>query len=252
MAWAQWFKDQGINPTPFFMVWKHFFERPEKPGAWVSTPCPNKMGGGVCPLCQQAARLRATGDSVDDELGWDMTAKHKALVNVLDREKPGLGPLVWEISSPMGRWKGRTMYEKIRGLMTGRNAANIVTPTDGGFDVIVTKTGQGRTGTSYTVQADRNTSPLSESHEEALGWINNQHDLRRFVIPPTPEQMAAIVDGKAMGPRSTVTQAGPGSTGGGGGRAPSRARGALAASPPTETASDYVEAEVVDEDDLQF
>ena len=192
MAWRAWFDEKGIKPSPFFMVWKHFFERPQKPGAWVSTPCPARMGtGAVCPLCSQAARLRASGDPIDDDLGWDMTAKHKVLVNVIDRERPDVGPLVWELSAPMGRWKGRTLYEKLRALMTGRNAANIVTPTDQGFDVVITKTGKGRTGTSYTLQADRTPGPLSTDPSQTLDWINSQHDLRRYVVPPTAEQMTA-------------------------------------------------------------
>lgn len=256
MDWQAWYAEHGLKPTPFFLVWKHFFERPEKPGAWVSTPCPHKMGGlSTCPLCHEAARLRATGDEVDDELGWDMTAKHKALVNVIDRDDEESGPLVWEISAPIGRWKGRTMYEKIRALMTGRNAANIVTPTAKGFDVVVTKTGKGRTGTSYTVEALRSPNALSEDAEQAIGWINSQHDLRQFIIPPTPEQMQAIIEGKAMGPRqaqASVSQASPGQTGGGQGSAPSRSRRSLPAAPPEETAGDFIEGEIVDDDELTF
>lgn len=254
MVWQDWFKEQGVRPSPFFMVWKHFFERPDKPGAWISTPCPHKMAVGVCPLCHQAAKLRATGDPVDDEQGWDMTAKHKVLMNVIDRDNPDLGPLIWEISAPMGRWKGRTMYEKLRALMTGRNAANIVTPTDRGFDIILTKTGQGRTGTTYTLQAERNPRALSEDPEQAMAWINAQHDLRRYVVSPTPDQMTAIIEGRATGPRggggnASVRQ---GATGGGRGSAPSRAARAIASAPAEPTAGDFVDTETVDEDDLQF
>lgn len=244
MAWAPWFQARETTPTPFFLFWKHFFERPNEAGKWVSTPCPHKEAAQACPLCHQAADLRATGDKLDDELGWDMSAKHKCLVNVIDLDDPSKGPLVWEISAPSGRWKGRTMYEKLRAVMAGRAARNLVTPTAAGYNLLINKTGSGRTGTSYTLSADGDPSPLSTDPAQALEWINGQHDLRKFLIPPTPEQMQAIIEGRAMGPQSSQ------GTGGSGTKA--RAAAAPKAAPAAGSAGDYIPAEVVDDDELQF
>lgn len=233
--WAAWFQDQQIKPTPFILFYKHFFERPDDPGSWVSTPCPMKEANEPCPICREAARLRSTGDKLDDDLGWDMSAKHKCLVNVIDRDDPEAGPLVWEISAPSGKWKGRTMYEKLQALMVGRAARNLVTPTDQGFDLIITKSGSGRKGTSYALAADANPSPLARDAGEAARWIESQHDLRTFVVPPTREQITQIANGEKVD-RSAAPER------------PAISRTA----PKASKASDFIDASTDPEDDLAF
>jgi len=236
VSWAPWFEQQQIKPTPFILFWKHFYERPDEPGSWVSTPCPLKEANEPCPICREAARLRSTGNQLDDDLGWDMSAKYKCLINVIDRDDPESGPLMWEISAPSGKWKGRTMYERLRGLMTGRAARNLVTPTDQGFDLIITKSGSGRKGTSYTLQADANPSPLSRDSAEAARWIETQHDLRTFIVPPTREQIAAIASGEQVRTGSAERVEKP--------------RAAISSDAPKK-ATDYIDTDA-DADDLAF
>ncbi|MAF30557.1 MAG: hypothetical protein CL819_15325, partial [Croceicoccus sp.] len=97
---------------------------------------------------------------------------------------------------------------------------------------------------------DAEQSALHADPAVALGWINGQHDLRKFVIPPTSEQMVAIIEGRAMGPQA-VTQDGGGSTGG----TRARSAGSLPPAEPEtneESADDYIDAGGVDDDELQF
>jgi hypothetical protein len=249
MSWLEWFKLRGKKPSPFFLFFKHFYDQASVGAGegWVSLACPhrNAKEGALfhgdewadypCPHCIESKRLRDTGDSLDDDLGFEISARHKCLVNVIDRNNEAAGPLVWEVSAPTGRWKGKTMYERVRALMEGRTARNVVTPTAAGFDIVLTKTGRGRRGTSYRVEADVNPSPLHADPDTALRWINGQHDLRRFIIPPTREQMVTLAGGDSSTGR--VEQ-------------PVRGRPAIEAQ---QTAQDVIDAEVVTDDDkLEF
>lgn len=258
MAWQQWFADNGKKPDPFFVLWKHFYERPDDPGKYVSVPCPRKMKGEPCPICAQVAHLKASKDALDQEIADDMEAKHKAIVNVVDRDNEKVGPLIWELSYPYGKWKGKSMYEKVRSIMVGRARRNLVTPGPDGFDLIIQKEGSGRQGTSYTFGADINASPLAKDPEAALGWINGQHDLREYVLVPTPEQMEAILRGDAMSPimlnLDGTQKALPGADGDAQPRSSARRKPAAAEPAPEDTAGDYVDttASAGDEDELQF
>lgn len=197
-SWLQWFTERGKKPSPFFVLWKHFYEDPNNPGNYISAPCPRKMNAGACQICDQVRRLKVSDDPVDQELADDMDARHVAICNVIDRDDPQAGILVWEMSYPYRKWKGKSMYEKVRAVMQGRARRNLVSPGPNGYDLIITKSGTGRRGTSYTLTADAEPRPLHDDPAEALALINEQHDLRTWVIPPTPEQLAQILSGERI------------------------------------------------------
>jgi hypothetical protein len=257
MAWSSWYQEQNKKPDPFFILWKHFYERPDDPGQYISVPCPKKNAGKPCPICDEVAKLKGSQDPLDRELADDMEAKHRFLVNVINRDNEDAGALIYEGSYPFRRWKGKSAYEKIRALMVGRARVNLVTPGPTGYDLIIKKEGKGRQGTSYTFQSDRDPSPLNADPALAMTWINDQHDLREYVALPTPNQMAAVILGEAMSPMMLNPDGskkelgdGGGNSGqrgtSGGGRAPSR-RGA--SHPPEESAGDFIDAAVVSDDD---
>lgn len=188
-AWLDYYNERGMKPDPFFPYWKHFYERPDEPGTWVSFVCPRRMEGRECPVCKIVAQLRATGDTLDNDTAFQMDAKHRCYVNVIDRDDEAAGPKVMDISYPYSKWTGRSMYEKIRALMVGRAARNIVTPTAKGFDIIITKEGSGRMNTTYTVQADVEPRPLHDDMETMSSWIESQPDLPKLVQPLDIEQL---------------------------------------------------------------
>jgi hypothetical protein len=199
-AWAPKFAAIDKKPDPFFVFWKHFFARPDDPQSYVSVPCPKKNVGQRCAICDEVDRLAETGDVTDYELSQDMQAKRRFLVNVIDRDREALGPMIYEASYPWRKWNGKSVYEKIQALMTGRARVNLVTPSPQGFDLLIKREGKGRTGTNYSFQAARNPSPLSEDPEQMLNWIQNQHDLWEHIAIPTEAQVRAVMEGKAMSP----------------------------------------------------
>ncbi len=198
MEWAERYKSVGLEPTPFVPVPKHFYERPGSGTApeYVSTQCPKKLGHGPCPICKESDILRASADEGDRELGWDMAAKPKRLVNVIVRGMEAAGPKIWELSTPMGKPKGMTMYEKLVAAMSGSAGADLIDPING-FDVVVNKhvTGKGRTGTSYTVSAARQSTPLGTPAQIAE-WMESQEDLLIYRSAPDPELILRMMRGE--------------------------------------------------------
>ena len=180
-AWLEWYQERGVKPDPFFPYWKHFYERPDEPGVWVSVVCPRRMEGKECPVCKVVAQLRASGSDVDKDLAYTMDARHRCLVNVIDRDDESAGPKVWDMSYPYSKWTGRSMYEKVRALMVGRAARNIVTPTAKGYDIVITREGSGMKGTTYTFQVDVDPRPLHTDMEVMKAWIEGQPDLPSMV-----------------------------------------------------------------------
>jgi len=213
----------GIK-SPFFVVWKHAYTDPES-GKFIAFPCPKQLAGRRCQTCEESQALRRSAAQADQDLSWEMRAKKRVLVNLLDREDGKTK--VWEIGAPMGKPKGKTLYEKLLKLRQDEDVGgNFVNPTNKGFDVIIQRTGKGKFNTSYEVFVDRHPSPLADDDEEALAICQGQPDLNWYITPPTPEQLQSILSGDGWGNKNREVDEGAGK------------RAALAASP---TASSMVD-----------
>ena len=209
LSWGHWFAEQGLDPTPFIPVPKHFYFDGKR---YVSTQCPRKLKRSAgCPICDASDVLRASHDQGDQDLGWDMAAKSKRLCNVLIRGKESQGIKIWELSVPMGKKpKGLTMWEKVLDVMQGSGAKNIVSPFDDGYDLVVKKlvTGPGKHGTSYTVKAAGSPSPLCPP--EKMGeLVDSIHDLREFRSIPSPDMIQRLLgEGEGDGAKAPQLPAG--------------------------------------------
>jgi len=233
VAWSEWFAEQGKKPDPFFVLWKHFFTNPNDPDSYYIAPCPARMNGGKCPACEEAKRLGASRDSRDQAMSDEMRPSHRFVVNVVDRSNERGGVKIYEGSYPFRKFQGKSAYEKIRGLMSGVTRVNLVTPGDKGFDLVITKSGAGREGTSYDFGADpRGARPLHDDPAKVSEWINTQPDLREYVTPPSYEDLAALLHGAGERPPSPSNA---GAIGGG-----------------QDVANPYGGADSDDEDDLAF
>ncbi len=261
VAWVEWFKAHGKTPSPFFSVWKHYWERPDtEEKSYVSTPCPSKMLGLGCEACSDMTALANSTDQLDKAMAKKMEPKHRCMVNVIDRNSISAKPLLWEISYPGHGWNGKTMYEKLKSLEKGRNAVDLVHPITG-CDIVVTKTVDPkldkRMGTSYKVEADRNTRSLNEDSSIALMWINSQSDVREYVECPNAAQMHAILSGVAMSPAMLnldgTLKEGDGDQEVRALPAPTHVVQAIPAqAEPTETAGDFIASTESNDDDLPF
>jgi len=184
------------NPTggsPFRVVWKHAYTDPAT-GQFVAFACPRAHGGAHCPACTESASLKRSPHKDDQDQSWQMAAKKRVLVTVLDRED-GLVK-VWEFGAPMGAPKGKTMYEKLLALRADEDVgADYTDPTGAGYDLVIKRTGSGQKNTTYDAYLDRAPSPLHIDDDAAVAIIEGQPDLAPYMTPPTPEALAAKLGG---------------------------------------------------------
>ncbi len=128
-AWGSYFREEGKNPTPFLILWKHFYQNPNKPGEWVVHACASKMKGQPCPSCDLAAELRQRGYNGDRRaaaMAREMEPKHRFLCNVLERREHGGGKVkMWDGSYPYDVFKGKSLYEKVMALITSTGSSSL-------------------------------------------------------------------------------------------------------------------------------
>jgi hypothetical protein len=244
--WADFFAAQGRSLSPFFFWWRVNFET-EGVGAEknrISYPSPEKnnypgMRAYPDPTIARAKELKETGDPMDFELGGELEPSLRVSCNVINRDDEKAGPKIWEFGAPRGKKRGKSVWEKIETRLTGRNRRELIDPISA-FDIVVIKTGSGRTGTNYEIDVVPDRSPLSHDREQLEHWIRSQHDLRQYVKPPTMEQLSQILCGEAyysagrLSPKRDSRGQIVGAGGGGGQRSLSQGRqnSALPAAPP--------------------
>lgn len=126
--------------------------------------CPNKMRGKACCICDEAKQLKADGEEDEaKKIGF----QKRVWVWVIDRDDKSEQPQVWDMS-----WsQDRDISEQSR-YKNGKIL--LIDHPDEGFDVIVKKTGSGKTNTKYHFNIERDSSPISEDpdkQEEILKFI---------------------------------------------------------------------------------
>jgi hypothetical protein len=214
----------ALSGSPFKTFFKHFYKDPTT-GKMVSYPCPAKEAGRPCPDCIRAANLMSASIQVDKDLGYKIRAKPRALVNLWIRptdeelkhaEDEGLDtPLgvnkVWEVSSWVGKKKGKSMHEKLLALkQNARVGGNYTDPSSTGFDLLIERHGA-ELNTRYEVYALKTEPcPLLADEQAAIELIESgQYDLAKFTVPPTDEQVQQILQGNS-GPPSGGPRVGGG------------------------------------------
>jgi len=167
--------------------WKHFVGAAEGGKAWGG-PCPNKMVKKACPVCQAATKL-SRGTDADRKLSKDITARQRYIANLVDRANPDLGPQMAEF--------GPQIYNAIKDLIrtTGDNPTD---PGEGGFDLIVEKTGSGMS-TEYKVVAQRKNSPLHPDARQMNEWLTDAADLSSFVVIQEEHEISNRLGGTIIG-----------------------------------------------------
>lgn len=189
-----------------------------------------------CPACERAARLRASGNPQDREAAYDMSAKLRVYLNVIDRKNPGAGPQILPV--------GKQIYEQLLTIRKDEDAGGNYIDPENGFDIVIERVGTGKNDTTYTVNPSRKTTPLHTDSEVASSWIENQANLERFDRVRTYDDLMKSLGG--------------GSGGGGGPRTAPRAQPAKADAeyiPPKAKAGKTADADldgVHGDDDVGF
>ena len=181
--------------------------------------CPLKTPdlGGPCVVCDHVSALRATGDPVDSENAQEDSASQGFQSNIIDLDDPVFTQKDYDDATNGGKdvsWSvgdtkvqlfryGPMIYKQLLDLFADlqMDLTDLVT----GRDLILKKSGQGKTGTKYNVILGADPTPVSV----VGGPIEKQlYGLDDLYPPRTPVEMSAALNG--VTPPGAGTQQPPG------------------------------------------
>lgn len=168
--------------SPFRVIYQHYVDVPGATGPVVFT-CPRMESKQQCPSCAQADKFRKSGNPVDRERAFEMLPSRRVMANVIDRKDPEAGPKVLGF--------GKKIHEALIALRKDADAGGDFTDPMNGFDIIIERTGAGRTDTKYAVLGARKLSPLGNDE-----WIEQQHDLDAFARVRALDEIEAALRGE--------------------------------------------------------
>ena len=147
----------------------------------------SKMFKKKCPVCNEVARLRKTGNKEDQKLADKMKVNHRAYINIIDRNDPD------KVDVPQIYNCGNSVLKELINLVCDPEYGDI-TDFNSGFDITLTKSGKGM-NTEYKVTPKRKesqatTSITEEELQEALP------DLDSLVVEKSVEEIKAILSGE--------------------------------------------------------
>lgn len=228
-----WYKTKpGNNPIRLMPPWTYDDSNPNAEQFWrevymhfgvgpneVALPCPKETPHGPandeCPVCDEVARLKSSGNPADAEVAKSIRAKQRSYSNVVDLRDPvytDADLAEWqqdqynqgkECPFKIGDTKikiftyGPQIFKQILDTYAGEVD---VTDLQTGYDLSVNQTGSGRTS-KYNVQIMPPAKPFtfqgSSSAEEALLDLDS---IARF---REPSDMQAALEGRPMSSNST-------------------------------------------------
>lgn len=225
MSWVEYFRPRGLQVSPFVKFWEHFYKA-EESDQYISYVCPKHttlphQRGQNCPDCAEAWTLKNNSDgTADEQRAKDLKAKYKVACNVFVRSstdpKFTVGTVkLWKMSaqSPAARKyakeKGdgtpsRTMFEKLEALFlprVGKRPRNIISPGSDGFDILVTRSGEGLK-TDYLIDAADDPCELHEDVKRMEEILESQLDLPLLVRPPSQTELQQILGTSTRGGQS--------------------------------------------------
>ena len=172
-----------VGGSPFVIVNEHFIDTAS--GQRVRFTCPRLMEKKQCPACQEADRLKRTGNPIDRDKAWGFYPKLRVYANVVDRENPG---------APRILAFGKTIWDGLKRIRRDKDeGGDFTNPNADGFDVIITREGSGKNDTRYSVRPARTDTPLAETPEEVDAIINDQWDLTKYSSVPSLDEVISMM-----------------------------------------------------------
>lgn len=172
---------------------EHYIQLPGLERA-VRFACPRLHKKGKCPACERATALSRTGNPIDRKKADDFWPRPRAYVNVIDRRQEDDGPKI--LAFGKGIWKDLKLIRN-----DPEEGFDFTDPGPEGLDVIITRVGEGRYDTNYSVRLARTPQPLGNDE-----WLKEQFDLDTMFAIPTyaqAQQQLTPTAGKDGGQTST-------------------------------------------------
>jgi len=178
--------------TPFVTVFQHFLNLPGLPDPVIFN-CPRLMAKRPCPACAKGEKLKSTGNPKDADAARDFWASRRVFSCVIDRAEEDSGPKILGF--------GKMIHEALVAIRRDEDAGGDFTNPENGFDIIIERSGTGKTDTRYTVRPARKSSPLGN-----LEWVQMQPDLRHLAKVPSMDEIKAMVSGGGNEPPAATAQ----------------------------------------------
>jgi hypothetical protein len=175
--------------SPFAVLYQHWVTLPD--GSRTSLNCSRMMAKQRCPACEEMDRLARSGNEVDFKASNDWKPKLRIKANIIDRDDEDKGVQVVEF--------GKSILDQLVAIRKDPRAGGDFTDIEDGFDIVVTKKGEG-VKTEYACLASRETTALHNDADVAQEWLDNQHDLSRAKYVPTYEEAYARLSGGGRAP----------------------------------------------------
>jgi len=190
--------------SPFIIVYQHFLKLP-----WLergqSFNCPRLMAKRPCAACQFVRDYSADASNrAKQNMAKEASANGRVFAVVavrrLDHEGnptgESVGPKLWGFS--------QSMHEKLLVLLNNKVKGGNFIDAAAGFDIIVTKTGEGKDTRYSDPTPMRELSPLG-TNEEVAAWLENYPDLAQLTAVPTYEETLEKLGQVPNKGRSAVT-----------------------------------------------
>lgn len=181
---------EGKN-SPFVVSYQHWITLPD--GSRSNLNCARMISKQRCPVCEKMDDLLRSGNEVDFKAASEFKPKLRVFANIIDREDEAKGVQVFGF--------GKSVLDQLVSIRKDTRAGGDFTDIDDGFDIILTKKGEGMK-TEYTCLASRESSMLSEDGDLTNLWLDNQYDLDVYKrVLPFEEAYAKLTGETVMSER---------------------------------------------------
>lgn len=181
--------------SPFVVTYQHWVTTPD--GSRRPLNCARMMAKARCAACEKMEALQKTGNAADYDAANGWKSKLNVMANIIDREDEAKGVQIYSF--------GKTVLDKLVAIRKDARAGGDFTDTEDGFDIILSKKGEGMK-TEYDAMASRNSTPLSDDPEQAGLWLDGQYDLDRYKSVPSYDEQLALIGGDAAPPMRDVAR----------------------------------------------
>lgn len=175
--------------SPFAVTYQHWIVLPD--GNKTPMNCSRMMAKQRCAACERMDQLLRSGNDADFKAANEWKPKLQVLANVIDRDDEGKGLQIARF--------GKSILDQLVAIRKDSRSGGDFTDVDDGFDIIVTKKGEG-VKTEYTVLPSRESTPLHDDATQAADWLDNQYDLDKYRKVPTFEEGYAKLTGEVVVP----------------------------------------------------
>lgn len=169
--------------SPFVTVHQHFIRLPGRDSPIVFN-CPRIMARQDCPACKKAEKLSRSPNPADQQAAKSFWPSRRVFAAVIDRKDEAAGPKILGF--------GKQIHESLAELRRDEDSAGDFTNPEGdGYDVVIQRTGMGKTDTRYKVRPARRSSPLGN-----MEWLGSMPDLQTMARVPSWDEIRQLVQGE--------------------------------------------------------